>query len=299
MKVWLDGRVIDGSEARVPVTDHGLLYGDGVFEGIRLWSGRAFRLEAHLARLSRSARALDLALPDGLADVVLETFTAFGEEDAYARLIVTRGEGALGVDPATCKEPRVICIVSQVALYARALRERGLALVTASVRRPGPDVLDPRVKSLNYLPSVLAKHEARAAGADEALVLNVHGQVAEASVANVFTVREGALLTPPATDGALEGITRDTLLRLAREAGLPARESTLGRQDLFGCEEAFLSGTGIGGVIGVRSLDGRPIGAGRPGPLALFLQARFEALARAQGAVALQAGHAGGGRATD
>jgi branched-chain amino acid aminotransferase len=280
MKVWLDGHLMDASEARVPVTDHGLLYGDGVFEGIRLWEGRPFRLDAHLRRLEASAAALDLRLPAGLADVVMATFAAHGERDAYARLIVTRGEGALGVDPATCKEPRVICIAAEVALYPPALRERGLALATASTRRPPPDVLDPRVKSLNYLSSVLAKQEAHARGADEALVLNVHGQVAEAAVANVFVVRDGALHTPPATDGALEGITRASVLALARAAAIPAFERSLGRLDLLACDEAFLTGTGIGGLVPVRALDGRRVGTGAPGSLTRSLQARYAALVR-------------------
>ncbi len=280
MKVWLDGGLMDGNQARIPITDHGLLYGDGVFEGIRMWSGRPFRLRAHLRRLEASARALDLGLPPGLEQVVLETFAAHGESDAYARLIVTRGVGALGVDPSTCKEPRVICMAADVALYPPALRERGLALATVSGRRPAPDVLDPRVKSLNYLPSVLAKQEAVARGADEALVLNARGHVAEAAVANVFVVRDGALHTPPVTDGALEGITRASVLELARARAIPASERTLGRQDLLDCDEAFLTGTGIGGLVPVRSLDGRPVGRGTPGPLTRALQAAYQALAR-------------------
>jgi branched-chain amino acid aminotransferase len=285
VKVWLDGRVMDGRDARVPVSDHGLLYGDGVFEGIRAYAGRVFRLDDHLARIAVSASAIALDLPGGtraLREIVLETLRAFGRPDAYVRLIVTRGDGALGVDPASCPTPRTICIVDEVALYARATLERGLALRTVSQRRPSPDVLDPRVKSLNYLPSVLAKHEARSAGADEALLLNGAGQVAEAAVANVFVLRGGELATPPASDGALEGITRRSLLELAPELGLRAVERTLGRVDLLGADEVLLSGTGVG-VVPVRSLDGRAIADGQPGPITEKLRLAFLERARREG----------------
>lgn len=282
MKVWIDGRVIPGAEARIPVTDHGLLYGDGLFEGIRIYAGRVFRLDLHLARLEAGAKALALALPGGAAalrEVVLETARAFGQPEAYARLLVTRGEGPLGVDPTTCKEPRVVCIVDAIRLYPAETLARGLDLVTVSVRRPPADVLDPRVKSLNYLNSALAKLEARRRGADEALILNLAGQVAEASVANVFAVREGRLLTPPASDGALEGITRRSVLELAGRLGIPAAERTLGRADLFAAEEVFLTGTGAR-IVPVRSLDGAPIGAGPPGPATRRLDEAFGALVR-------------------
>jgi branched-chain amino acid aminotransferase len=280
MKVWIDGKIVDGAEARVPVTDHGLLYGDGLFEGIRIYGGRVFRLELHLARLAAGARALGLALPggvEGLREVVLETARAFGEAEAYVRLIVTRGEGPLGVDPTTCPLPRLICIVDSIRLYPAETRARGLDLVTVSVRRPPADVLDPRVKSLNYLNSALAKLEARRRGADEALILNLAGQVAEASVANVFVVRGGALATPPASDGALEGITRRSVLELAAGLGLPAAERTLGRMDLFSAEEVFLTGTGAR-IVAVRSLDGEALGAPPPGPVTRRLEAAFAAL---------------------
>jgi branched-chain amino acid aminotransferase len=285
MKVWIDGRIVDGSDARIPVTDHGFLYGDGVFEGMRVYSRRLFRLDDHLERLRVAARTIALEIPGGtqqVREVVLRTAAAFGAEDAYVRLIVSRGEGALGVDPETCRTPRIVCIVDHVRLYAEEVIRRGLALTTSSLRRPPPDVLDPRVKSLNYLNNVLAKLEARRSGADEALLLNAHGHVAEASVANVFVVRAGRLLTPPVTDGALEGITRRTVLELAGRDSIPAVERTLGRFDLLAADEVFLTGTGAG-IVPVGSLDGRSIGRGGPGPVTLQLTAAFDRYARQAG----------------
>ena len=277
MKVWIDGRIVDGREAFVPVTDHGFLYGDGVFEGLRVYARRVFRLERHLARLAVSARAVGLEVPGGLdraREIILATARAFAADEAYVRFVVSRGEGALGVDPTTCPTPRIVCIVDHIRLYPAEKLERGLDLVTSSWRRPPPDVLDPRVKSLNYLNNVLAKQEARMRGADEALLLNLAGRVAEAAVANVFVARGGELATPPATEGALEGITRMTILELAGALGIPAHEEPLGRFDLFAADEVFLTGSGAG-VVPVRSLDGRAIGAGRPGALFAKLRAAF------------------------
>jgi branched-chain amino acid aminotransferase len=285
MKVWIDGRIVDGSEARVPVTDHGFLYGDGVFEGIRVYSRRVFRLEQHLARLAVSARALSLDIPgglDGAREIILATCRAFGADDAYVRFVVSRGEGALGVDPTSCPHPRVVCIVDHIRIYPPETQGRGISLVTSSWRRPPADVLDPRVKSLNYLNNALAKLEARRQGADEALLLNAAGLVAEASVANVFAVRAGALATPPATDGALEGVTRAAVLELAARAGIPAAERSLGRYDLLGADEVFLTGTGAR-LVPVRSLDGETIGKGEPGPITRRLLAAFSELVRSTG----------------
>ncbi len=285
MKVWIDGRIVEGQDARLPVTDHGLLYGDGVFEGIRVYGGRVVRLDAHLARLQRSARCLELELPGGtpaLDEIVLQTVRAFGAENAYVRLILTRGEGPLGVDPTRCGPTRTICIVDQLQIYDTAKAAAGLELVTVSVRRPAPDALDPRVKSLNYLNSVMAKLEARQRGADEALILNAAGAVAEAAVANVFCVRDGALRTPPATDGALEGITRESVLGLAAEHGMPARDQTLGLYDLLSADEVFLTGSGVG-IQPVRSLDGQRIGDQIPGPVTAKLGVAFADLVRLEG----------------
>jgi branched-chain amino acid aminotransferase len=282
---WLDGRILPASEARIPVTDHGFLYGDGVFEGIRVTRGRVFRLDLHLARFAASARSIALALPGGVPavrEVVLETLRAYGEPDAYVRLIATRGEGPLGVDPTSCPRPRLLCLVDRLRLFPPEKLASGLDLVTSSLRRPPADALDPRVKSLNYLTSALAKLEARQRGADEALLLNAAGMVAEASVANLFAWREGELLTPPATDGALEGITRRSVLELAPALGIAARERTLGRFDLFAADEAFLTGSGAG-LVPVRSLDGRPIGAGAPGPVFARIAAAFAEAAESLG----------------
>jgi branched-chain amino acid aminotransferase len=285
MKVWIDGRVVAASEARIPVTDHGFLYGDGVFEGMRMYARRIFRPDDHFARLATSAKAIGLAIPGGVANVrriVEETCRAWGEDDAYIRLVISRGEGALGVDPTSCPEPRIVCIVDRVRLFPEEKLRAGLDMITSSWRRPPPDVLDPRVKSLNYLNNAMAKLEAKRRGADEALLLNQRGVVAEASVANVFVVSGGALATPPASDGALEGITRKTVLELAAAAGIPACERTLVRVDLLGADEVFLTGSGAR-IVPVRSLDGEAIGSGKPGPITAQLEAAFDRFARSFG----------------
>ena len=279
MTVCIDGKICGESEASVPVWDHGLLYGDGVFEGLRVYGGRVFRLDDHLQRLVHGARALHLALPGGLAGlrrIVEQTVQAHGAPQAYVRLVVTRGSGPLGIDPTSCARPRVVCIADQVSLYSEAQALAGLDLVTASHRRPSADVLDPRIKTLNYLNNVLAKHEAKVRGADDALLLNQHGRIAEASAANVFVVSEGVLRTPPTADGALEGITRRTVMELARSAGMAVEERSLGRFDLFSADEAFLTGTGAR-LVRVRSLDGEAIGRGsEPGPVVGRLSEAFD-----------------------
>lgn len=277
MKVWIDGEIVPGNEARIPVVDHGLLYGDGIFEGIRVVGRRIFRLEAHLARFAASAKALALELPGGverIREVVIETIHAHGTDDAYIRLILTRGDGALGIDPGSCPQPRLICIVDQITIYSPEKLATGVDLLTSSYRRPAADALDPRVKSLNYLNNALAKLEARQRGADDALLLNDRGMIAEASVANIFVVRNDVLATPPATDGALEGVTRGSVLDIAAGLGFDTREVTLGRLDVFAAEEAFLTGSGAG-LVPVRSLDGRSVGSGSPGPVYEKVRAAF------------------------
>ncbi len=285
MRVSIDGHLVSGSEARIPVTDHGLLYGDGVFEGIRIAGRRLFRLDDHLARLRTGAAAIGLELPggvDAIAKIAVETARAHDRDEAYVRLIVTRGDGELGVDPTTCPTPRVICIVDDIRLWpAERLRE-GLDLVTSAWRRPPPDVLDPRVKSLNYLNSVLAKREARLRGADEALLLNAAGRVAEAAVANVFAVANGVLETPPPTEGALAGITRATLLEIAPALGLAVRERPLGRFDLLAADEVLLSGSGAG-VVPVARIDDAPIGQPGVHPWTDRLRDAFFEVARTRG----------------
>lgn len=276
-KAWIDGVIVDASEARIPITDHGLLYGDGIFEGIRVFGGRVFRLDDHMARFRTGLSHIALDLPGGIESarrVVLETVRAHATQEAYVRLIATRGEGALGVDPTSCSHPRLLCLVDQIELYPEEKLAAGLSMLTSSLRRPPADVLDPRVKSLNYLNNVLAKLEAKQRGADEALLLNQAGMVAEAAVANVFIVRDGELLTPPTSDGALEGIVRMTVLELAGSLGIPAREKTLGRFDFLAADEAFLTGSGAG-IVPVTSLDQRRIGQGQPGPIYAKLRAAF------------------------
>jgi branched-chain amino acid aminotransferase len=285
---WLDGRIVPESEATISVLDHGLLYGDGLFEGMRIFERRLFRLSDHMHRLSTGAKAIGLELPGGLPAIekaVLDTARAHDGDDAYVRLIVTRGVGELGVDPIGCREPRVICIASAIRMYPEAKRQRGLDLVTSSLRRPQAGVLDPGVKSLNYLNSVLAKREARLRGADEALVLNAQGQIAEASGANVFIVCGDAVVTPPPSDGALPGITRKSVLEIARREGLQATERTIGRVDLWGADEAFLTGSGAR-IVPIATLDGERVGdddRDRPGPITQRLMDAFGAYARELG----------------
>jgi len=283
--VSIDGRIVADEAAKISVLDHGLLYGDGLFEGIRVRAGRIFRLDQHLARLQLGARVLGLDLPfaeEQFAQIIADAVRAFGRKEAYVRLLVTRGEGPLGVDPSTCKRPTVVCIVAEIGLFSAEQRAQGLSLLTSSYRRPNPDVQDVAVKTLNYLGSVLAKQEARQRGADEALLLNQSGRVAEASVANVFALRGRTLLTPPASEGCLEGVNRAAVLELARDLGLSVAERSLLRRDLLAASEVFLTGSGAG-VVGVRSLDGRAIGNGRTGEVTLELERRHRALAESEG----------------
>jgi branched-chain amino acid aminotransferase len=285
MKVYIDGRLYPREEARISVFDHGLLYGDGVFEGLRIYHRRVFRLDAHLARLAASAQAIGLALPldqAALADAVRDTVRANRQEDGYIRLVVTRGDGPLGLDPTTCTHPRVIIIVADIAVYPPALYEAGIRVITAATRQVPAASVDPRIKSLNYLKNVLARLEAHAAGAAEALMLNAEGFVAECTADNVFALHDGIVRTPPATDGALDGITRAVVRELAVAEGLDWREERIGRYDLFTADECFLSGTGAE-LVSVVMLDGRVIASGRPGPVTRRLTAGLRALAEREG----------------
>lgn len=265
---WLNGCIMPTAEARIPVQDHGLLYGDGVFEGIRFYRRRPFRLAAHLDRLWLSARAIELVIPEpaaSLAEAMDELIAAQDAEDGYLRLVVTRGVGPLGLDPSRCGRPNIVIIADRLALVPPEVADRGLSIVIASTRRLGPDGLDPRIKSLNYLNHILARQEATRAGADEAILLNSQGRVTEGSADNIFIVKAGRLLTPPVMDGALDGITRAAILDLARSLGLPAAEVSLSPFDLHTADECFLTGTGAE-LLPVRLVDGRELGS-CPGPV--------------------------------
>ena len=289
MKIWIDHKIVEEGQAQVAVSDHGLLYGDGIFEGMRVINGRVFRIERHLDRLEFGARTLLLSLPYAPAEIrriVEDTVRAFGEREAYIRLVVTRGVGPLGVDPTTCPKPTLFCIVNTIKLFSEEQRERGLDMITSSYRRPSADVLDVRVKSLNYLGSVLAKLEARQHQADEALLLNQRGHIAEAAVANVFALRGDVLMTPPASDGCLEGINRGAVLELAPRLSLGVAERSLGRADLFQASEVFLTGSGAG-IVAVRSLDGRTLGGGKRGPITARLSELHRSLAESEGSALL------------
>lgn len=264
---WVEGEIVPAAEARVPILDHGFLFGDGVFEGIRVTERGIFRLDDHMKRLRTAGLATGIGSGDVFAkarEVACETTRAWGRREGYLRLIVTRGVGALGIDPTTCPAPAIVCIAAGPVDTDPEREARGLSLITSSLRRPAADVLDPRVKSQNYLNNILAKREAGERGADDALVLNAQGLVAEASATNLFTLTGDRLETPPVTDGALEGLTRRTVLELAAELGLDVRERSLGRFDVFGADAVFLTGTRAG-LVPVGSLDGSPISqAGRP-----------------------------------
>ncbi len=265
---WLNGNILPLEQARISVLDHGLLYGDGVFEGIRFYAGTPFLLDEHLRRLRDSARAIALNVPwddDELANITTAVVDAFDGDDGYLRMIVTRGEGPLGIDPSACKAPRLIVIASQVEMVNHAARTEGVRLITASTRRLPPDGLDPRIKSLNYLNHILARIEANRSEADEAVLLNAQGRVAEGSADNLFIVRDSRLLTPPVIDGALPGITRALIIRLADEMGIETRAQSLAPYDLYTADECFLTGTGAE-LIPVREIDGRPM-KHCPGPV--------------------------------
>ncbi|MCH7225578.1 branched-chain-amino-acid transaminase [Haloferula sp. A504] len=285
MKVWLDGKLVDESEARISVFDHGLLYGDGVFEGLRFYSGRVFRLEEHVKRLFDSARAILLEMPwsaGEVIDYVLETIRANQLEDGYVRLVVTRGSGSLGLNPLLCKTPSMFIIASTISLYPEECYRDGMAVATCSTRRPSPAALMPQVKSLNYLNNIMAKVEALQAGAMEGVMLNEQGYVAECTGDNLFVVRGGELRTPPVSDGALDGITRQVILDLARREGLPVSERSVTRYDIYTADECFLTGSAAE-VIPVKTLDGRRIGEGCPGPVTARLIKAFHEETRSTG----------------
>jgi branched-chain amino acid aminotransferase len=280
MKIYIDGGYFEKENARISVYDHGLLYGDGVFEGIRVYGGRVFRLREHIDRIFKSARAILIEptlSPAEMTKAVEETVALNGTIDGYIRLLVTRGVGNLGVDPTQCPKPSVIIIVDSIELYPKEFYEQGIAIVTAATRRTSADCLDPRIKSLNYLNNVLAKLEARRAGCLEAVLLNGEGQVTECTGDNIFIVSGGILATPPSVCGALDGITRACVLELAENADVKAEERVLTRYDLHTADECFLTGTGAE-IMPVTSVDGRRIGDGKPGAITKKLIAGFRSL---------------------
>ncbi len=277
MKVYLDGKFVSGDEAKVSVFDHGLLYGDGVFEGIRLYSGNIFRLDEHLERLEYSAKALMLNIPltrEQLSWAICETCRQNGLTDAYIRLVVTRGVGDLGLAPWLCPKSCLFIIANKISMYPAEYYENGLSIVTVPTRRISPAALPPAIKSLNYLNNILGKIEAKQFGALEAIMLNEQGYVAECTADNVFIVHKGEIVTPAASQGALKGITRSSIFSIAKEIGVPIRESDMTRYDVWCSDECFLTGSGAE-VIPVVKLDGRQIGPGKPGPITQRVLAAF------------------------
>jgi branched-chain amino acid aminotransferase len=286
MKIYLNGKLVPENKAVVSVFDHGLLYGDGVFEGIRSYNGRVFMLDEHVARLYRSAKAIALEIPMTQAEMaaaVVKTCKANQCLNGYIRLVVTRGVGTLGLNPFTCKTPQVIIIAAAIQLYPPELYEKGLKIVTVGTIRNHPEAVNPMIKSLNYLNNILAKIEAINAGTVEAIMLNNAGYVAEATGDNIFAVRGKCLLTPPSYAGALAGITRNVVMDLARERGFTVSETMMTRYDLYTADEVFLTGTAAE-IIGVGEIDRRAIGGGKPGPVTRALGEAYHKFACETGA---------------
>ena len=285
MKVYLNGKFVDESQAKVSVFDHGLLYGDGVFEGIRSYDGLIFKLREHIDRLFESAHTIMLKIPmskEALIGVVKQSLRVNKLHDAYIRLVVTRGEGDLGLDPRKCTKPTVFVIADKIQLYPKKLYDQGLALITVATQRNVPEALNPQIKSLNYLNNILAKIEAITAGYEEAIMLSHSGYVTECTGENIFVVKEKQLLTPPPYIGVLRGITRQTVMDLAARQRLEVREDLLTRHDLFNADEVFLTGTAAE-IIPVVKIDGRVIGSGKPGPVTKKLQQGFRQLTKTAG----------------
>ena len=276
LKIWLDGKLVDKADAKISVYDHGLLYGDGVFEGIRVYAGRIFECDAHLERLWDSAKAIRLAIPvsrEQLRSAIDETVRANGFKDCYVRAVVTRGVGDLGIDPR--KSPKAtVFVIADLLVHPPDVHQKGISVITASVIRNHPNALSARIKSLNYLNNVLAKIEANDAGAGEAVMLNHEGNVSECTAENIFIVRKGQVQTPNTTDGILEGVTRAVIIRLCQRMQIPFVEKILQRHDLYVADECFLTGTGAE-VIPVIKIDGRPFGNGQPGPITRKLMDAF------------------------
>lgn len=280
MKIWIDGKYYDEAEAKVSVFDHGFLYGDGVFEGLRVYGGRIFKLREHLMRLYESARAILLGVPMSPAELeaaILDAVHMNEAKDAYIRLIVSRGPGALGISPSSCPKPSLIIIVGSIELYPKEHYDKGIEIVTASTRRIPPDSLDPRIKSLNYLNNIMAKLEAARAGCMEALLLNHEGRVAECSADNIAVVKGQWVMSPPSSEGALQGITLGVVMEIAERLGYRPAFMPLTRYDLYGADECFMTGTGAE-IMPVTRIDGRPIGLGHPGQVTRRLMSAFHSM---------------------
>lgn len=283
--VYIDGQFLPEGEAKISVFDHGLLYGDGVFEGIRFYKERVFRLEEHIDRLFDSAKAIHLEIPatrEEVCRIVVDTIAKNGLKDGYVRLLITRGVGELGLSPYRCKTASIVVIASTISLYPEEKYEKGLILATCATRRPTHDSLSPAVKSLNYLSNIMAKVEAMAAGAEEGVMLNSEGLVAECTGDNIFIVKKGVIYTPTVSSGALYGITRNVVIELARAAGYELQEVQLSRYDLYTADELFLTGTAAE-VVPVSEYDKRVIGDGKPGPVTRRLIADFRNLVESTG----------------
>jgi branched-chain amino acid aminotransferase len=281
-KVYINGKLFDKADAKISVFDHGLLYGDGVFEGIRVYEGKVFRLREHVDRLYDSARGIKLEIPlsrEQMAEAITSTVQANNKRNGYIRALVTRGAGYLGLDPRKTTDPQVVIIVDDITLYPPELYENGMEIVTVSTIRNHPNALSPRIKSLNYLNNIMAKMEAIQSGCLEALMLNHEGQVAECTGDNIFIVKRGVLKTPPTDAGILEGVTRNAVLEIARAANIPIQETALTRLDVHTADECFLTGTAAE-VIPVVKCDDRTIGSGKPGPITKQLRERFHQVTR-------------------
>ena len=285
MKIYIDGKFYDEKNAKISVFDHGLLYGDGVFEGIRAYHGRVFKLKEHVERLFYSAKAILLTIPLTPAEIaraVIDSCRRNKIQDGYIRLVVTRGVGTLGLNPKSCKRPSIIIIAGKIQVYPPELYARGINLVTVPTTRNLHSALNPAIKSLNYLNNILAKIEANNAGCENGVMLNAEGFVSEGTVENIFIIKGGRLLTPPLYAGALYGITRGVVCEIAAEGGMPVAETNLTRYDLFNADECFLTGTGAE-VMPVTKIDGRVIGSGKPGAATRDLVQRYHALTKVSG----------------
>ena len=284
-QIYLNGKIVPEEKARISVFDHGYLYGDGIFEGIRAYNGRVFKLNEHIDRLYRSAKTLMLKMPlqpEEMKEAILETIRANELEDAYIRVVVSRGEGDLGLDPRKCPEPTLVIIASEIVLYDESLYEEGLKVKTVATRRNGPEMVNPRIKSLNYLNNILARIEANLVEAPEAIMLNQQGFVAECTGDNIFIVEGNMLITPPRTAGILKGIKRGVAMEIASEIGLEVKEENFTRHDLFNADECFLTGTAAE-VIPVVEVDGRTIAEGQPGKYTAKIINRFREVAASSG----------------